>query len=68
VIQAYSQALANGSMRAQGGSDQQNSGQIQNPILAPLVSNGTLTQNQVNAFDKAIIHGSKSGAGSGAGG
>ncbi len=65
VTQAYSQALANGSMRIQEGSGQQNSGQIQNPILAPLVSNGTLNQNQVNAFDKAISihHGSKSGAG-----
>ncbi|CAA7600504.1 Prokaryotic membrane lipoprotein lipid attachment site profile [Acididesulfobacillus acetoxydans] len=52
VAQAYSQALANGSLRIKGGSEQQNSGQ--NQILAPLVSNGTLNQNQVNAFDKAI--------------
>jgi len=54
VTQAYSQALANGSLQIQEGSEQQNSGQSQNSILAPLVSNGTLNQNQVDAFDKAI--------------
>lgn len=45
---------ANKSLQNQGGSGQQNSGQIENPILAPLVSNGTLNEDQVNAIIKAI--------------
>lgn len=61
------QVRANGSLRIQEGSGQQNSGQIQGPILGPLVANGTLNQSQVNAFIKAIrqIRGSKSGDGGG---
>jgi polyhydroxyalkanoate synthesis regulator phasin len=60
VVQAYAQSFAN---RQQGsgqqgsgqpGSGQQASGQRQNPILTPLVSNGTLTQSQANAVDQAI--------------
>lgn len=68
VTQAYSKAFADGSMRIQGGARQQNSGQIQNPILAPLASNGTLNQNQVNAINKAISQERGPGSGDGGGG
>jgi competence protein ComGC len=60
VVQAYAQASAN---RQQGsgqhgsyqrGSGQQGTGQRQNPILTPLVSNGTLTQAQATAIGQAI--------------
>jgi len=61
VVQAYAQAFAKhqqGSCQQgsghQQGSGQQASGQKQNPILAPLVSNKTLTPSQANAVDQAI--------------
>ena len=60
VVQAYAQAFAKhqqGSGQhnySQQGSGQQASGQKQNPILAPLVSNKTLTPSQANAVDQAI--------------
>ena len=38
----------------QQGSGQQGSGQRTNPILTPLVSNGTITQAQANAISQAI--------------
>jgi polyhydroxyalkanoate synthesis regulator phasin len=65
VVQAYAQASANrqpGSGQynsgqpgsGQPGSGQPGSGQRQNRILAPLVSNGTLTQTQANVVSQAI--------------
>lgn len=66
VTQAYAQAFAN---RPQGsgqqgsypqgsgqqGSGQQGSGHRQNPILTQLVSKGTITQDQANAINQAIM-------------
>jgi polyhydroxyalkanoate synthesis regulator phasin len=65
VVQAYAQAFAKRSQGSgqhgsyqqgsgQQGSGQQMSGQRQNPIMAPLVSNGTITQDQANAINQAI--------------
>jgi hypothetical protein len=56
VLQAYTQAFANHSQGSgQQGSGQHSSGkQYSGPILAQLVSNGTITQNQATDINQAI--------------
>jgi competence protein ComGC len=61
VAQAYANRQQGSGQQSSGqqssgqqGSGQQGSGHRQNPILAKLVSNGTLTQDQANAINQAI--------------
>jgi polyhydroxyalkanoate synthesis regulator phasin len=56
VVQAYANRPQSSGQHGsyQQGTGQQSTGQRQNPMLTPLVSNGTLTQAQATAIEQAI--------------